>query len=213
MSNLFSILKTIQTQLKAPKSQFNKFGGYKYRKAEDILDAVKPFLDQYNCTLVISDAIKFIGDRYYVEATATLYNCDEPEAQISAKASAREEETKKGMDQSQITGACSSYARKYALNGLFCIDDSADSDTTNTHGKTKGTTSDISEPREYVFKNGELKGQKLCEVKDVEKLRTVLNSFGAQMPEDLRTAISEHLDVIFKVAQSQTAPKSNMGGF
>ena len=89
MSNLFSILKTIQTQLKAPKSQFNKFGGYKYRKAEDILDAVKPFLDQYNCTLVISDAIKFIGDRYYVEATATLYNCDEPEAQISAKASAK----------------------------------------------------------------------------------------------------------------------------
>ena len=120
------------------------------------------------------------------------------------------------MDQSQITGASSSYARKYALNGLFCIDDTHDSDSTNTHGKEPAREQtqapDISNPREYVFQNGELKGQKLCEVKDVGKLETVLNSYGAQMPESLRTAISEHLNVITQANVSQTK-ESNMGGF
>lgn len=122
-------LIAIQSELKAPKSQFNKFGGYKYRKAEDILEAVKPLLNKQKCTLTITDDIVMVGNRIYVKATATIKN--EKGEYETTTGWAREEETKKGMDGSQITGASSSYARKYALNGLFAIDDNADSDTTN----------------------------------------------------------------------------------
>lgn len=122
-------LIAIQSELKAPKSQFNKFGGYKYRKAEDILEAVKPLLNKQKCTLIITDDIVMVGNRIYVKATATIKN-EKGEFETTT-GWAREEETKKGMDGSQITGASSSYARKYALNGLFAIDDNADSDTTN----------------------------------------------------------------------------------
>lgn len=122
-------LIAIQSELKAPKSQFNKFGGYKYRKAEDILEAVKPLLAKQKCTLIITDDVILIGNRIYVKATAIIKN-EKGECETTT-GWAREEETKKGMDGSQITGASSSYARKYALNGLFAIDDNADSDTTN----------------------------------------------------------------------------------
>lgn len=122
-------LIAIQSELKAPKSQFNKFGGYKYRKAEDILEAVKPLLNKQKCTLTITDDIVMVGNRIYVKATATLKN-EKGECETTT-GWAREEETKKNMDGSQITGASSSYARKYALNGLFAIDDNGDSDTTN----------------------------------------------------------------------------------
>ena len=122
-------LIAIQSELKAPKSQFNKFGGYKYRKAEDILEAVKPLLNKQKCTLTITDDIVMVGNRIYVKANATIKN-EKGECETTT-GWAREEETKKGMDGSQITGASSSYARKYALNGLFAIDDNADSDTTN----------------------------------------------------------------------------------
>lgn len=122
-------LIAIQSELKAPKSQFNKFGGYKYRKAEDILEAAKPLLNKQKCTLTITDDIVMVGNRIYVKATATIKN-EKGECETT-NGWAREEESKKGMDGSQITGASSSYARKYALNGLFAIDDNADSDTTN----------------------------------------------------------------------------------
>lgn len=122
-------LITIQSTLKAPKSQFNAFGNYKYRKVEDILESVKPIMSNLGCTLVMTDDIEMVGNRIYVKATATLKN-SKGEIEITT-GYAREEETKKGMDGSQITGAASSYARKYALNGLFAIDDNADSDTTN----------------------------------------------------------------------------------
>ena len=122
-------LITIQSELKAPKSQFNKFGGYKYRKAEDILEAVKPLLNKQKCTLTITDDLVMVGNRIYVKATATIKN-EKGDCETTT-GWAREEESKKGMDGSQITGASSSYARKYALNGLFAIDDNADSDTTN----------------------------------------------------------------------------------
>lgn len=122
-------LIAIQSELKAPKSQFNKFGGYKYRKAEDILEAVKPLLAKQKCTLIITDDVVLIGNRIYVKATATIKN-EKSECETT-NGWAREEESKKGMDGSQITGASSSYARKYALNGLFAIDDNADSDTIN----------------------------------------------------------------------------------
>ena len=130
MEQVHQKLAAIQAALKAPKSQFNKFGGYKYRKAEDILEAVKPLLKQYGCTLTCTDELQLIGDRYYIKATATITNSEDG-VSVSTTAYAREEEEKKGMDGSQVTGASSSYARKYALNGLLCIDDTADSDTTN----------------------------------------------------------------------------------
>ena len=120
----------IQSKLKAPKGQMNKFGGYKYRSCEDILEAVKPLLG--DLVLTISDDIVAVGDRVYVKATATLSDGGHT---VSTTAFAREAETKKGMDEAQITGSASSYARKYALNGLFCIDDTKDADATNDHGK------------------------------------------------------------------------------
>ena len=120
-------LLQIQSELKAPKSQVNSFGKYNYRSCEDILEAVKPLCLKYETTLTISDEIVEIGGRVYVKATASLNAYDEN--YISVSAYAREPENKKGMDESQITGAASSYARKYALNGLFCIDDTKDADT------------------------------------------------------------------------------------
>ncbi|MCN6413557.1 ERF family protein [Escherichia coli] len=123
-TELHKKLWTIQQTLNAPKSQRNNFGGYNYRSAEDILEAVKPLLQ--NITLTVSDEIVLIGERYYVKATATL---SDGEDAIAVTAYAREEENKKGMDAGQLTGATSSYARKYALNGLFCIDDAKDADT------------------------------------------------------------------------------------
>nr|DAF85089.1 MAG TPA: ERF superfamily protein [Siphoviridae sp. ctxdc10] len=123
MKELFSI----QSDLKVPKSQYNSFGEYKYRSCEDILEAVKPLLKQYGCMLNLSDEIVCIGDRYYVKSTAKIVN--ESGESEAATAYAREDQNKKGMDGAQITGAASSYARKYALNGLFCIDDTKDADT------------------------------------------------------------------------------------
>ena len=132
--NIHSKLKGIQSSLKAPKGQTNKFGGYAYRSAEDILTAVKPLLDEWNCTLVITDDVVEVGGRVYVKAAAVLADT-EGEYTLQANGFAREAETRKGMDDSQITGSASSYARKYALNGLFAIDDTKDADATNTHGK------------------------------------------------------------------------------
>ena len=126
--SIYEKLLKIQTELKAPKNQVNKFGGYNYRSCEDILEAVKPLLDKYRCTLKISDELVNIGERYYIKATARLIDVDK-ETFIENTAFAREEESKKGMDGSQITGATSSYCRKYCLNGLFLIDDTKDADT------------------------------------------------------------------------------------
>ena len=127
---------SIQNELKAPKGQFNSFGRYKYRSCEDILEAVKPLLHKYSCSLNISDEVVMVGDRFYVKSTATLRK-DTGEVISSSVACAREDEAKKGMDGAQVTGAASSYARKYALNGLFCIDDTKDADTDEYTKNTK----------------------------------------------------------------------------
>jgi len=124
-------LVKIQAELKAPKNQVNAFGKYKYRSAEDIIEAVKPILSKYGTALVISDEVVQVSDRVYIKATATLL--DNTDNSISVSGWAREEEVKKGMDAAQITGSASSYARKYALNGLFAIDDTKDADATNEH--------------------------------------------------------------------------------
>lgn len=130
-------LIAIQAELKAPKGQMNKFGGYKYRSCEDILEAVKPLLKKYNAALTLTDDIIQISGDVFVKATATFYA--ETSAPVAVSAFARHPREKKGMDDSQITGAASSYARKYALNGLFCIDDTRDADT-NQAPKTVNTT-------------------------------------------------------------------------
>ena len=121
-------LSAIQQKLKAPKSLYNSFGKYNYRNAEGILEAFKPYEAEYNVTLILSDSAIVVGDRIYIQAVAKLYD-NESDASISTTALARESETKKGMDESQITGTASSYARKYALNGLFLLDDTKDADT------------------------------------------------------------------------------------
>jgi hypothetical protein len=126
--NIYEKLSNIQQELKAPKNQYNSFGKYKYRSCEDILEGVKPVCNKHRATLVIRDELELLGDRFYVKAIATLYDWDS-DMKIENSAYAREELTKKGMDSSQITGATSSYARKYALNGLFNIDDTKDADT------------------------------------------------------------------------------------
>ncbi|MDC2907323.1 ERF family protein [Clostridioides difficile] len=132
-NNIYIKLVNIQSTLKAPKSQFNSFGKYNYRSCEDILEGLKPILKEEKALVILDDNIVQIGNRFYVEATATLIDAETGE-KVSTKALAREDETKKGMDLAQITGSVSSYARKYALNGLFCIDDTKDSDATNKHG-------------------------------------------------------------------------------
>lgn len=128
--SIYEKLLSIQTELKAPKSQYNSFGKYNYRNCEDILEALKPLMTKYGATVLLDDEIININNRFYVKATAHFIDTESGE-QITTSAFAREEENKKGMDGSQVTGASSSYARKYALNGLFCIDDTKDSDTLN----------------------------------------------------------------------------------
>lgn len=127
-SSIESKLMRIQAEIKAPKNLRNSFGGYNYRNLEGICEAVKPYLKENNCTLILTDEIIAVGDRIYVKATATISDA-ETCSSISVSAFARESPVKKGMDDSQITGAASSYARKYALNGLFLLDDTKDPDT------------------------------------------------------------------------------------
>lgn len=131
-SSIFVTLQSIQQSLVAPKGQYNSFGKYSYRSAEDILEALKPILQEHDAVLILQDGIVQIGDRYYVEATVTLYAVGET---IGTTAYAREDDSKKGMDGSQVTGSASSYARKYALNGLFMIDDNKDPDTDEYHNQ------------------------------------------------------------------------------
>jgi hypothetical protein len=160
-STLHNGLAEIQRNLKATKNQFNNFGKYKYRSCEDILEALKPHLKGF--TLIISDEILLIGDRYYIKATAVISDGKE---KIIATGIAREPQNKKGMDESQITGATSSYARKYALNGLFCIDDNKDADFTNTH-----QNNEEKQPKKIAvdFKN---------ENKEIEEIDKIKNKIG-----------------------------------
>ena len=151
--NIYEKLMNIQQELKAPKGQRNSFGNYNYRSCEDILEAVKPLLEKYKCVLTISDELVNIGDRYYIKATATLWDVENKGEELDMQervrtidclkitniAYARESLEKKGMDESQITGATSSYARKYALNGLFAIDDTKDADTDEYQKQTKSS--------------------------------------------------------------------------
>ena len=161
-------LVDIQRKLKAPKGQYNSFGKYKYRSCEDILEAVKPLLAKEGCVLVISDDVVEVGERYYIKATATITDCEDGSS-MTTSAFARESFDKKGQDESQITGSASSYARKYCLNGLFLIDDTRDSDATNTHKKEAPVENEklTNLKKQIVDKAKELGGSKNAGVKAV----------------------------------------------
>lgn len=142
----------IQAELKAPKNQYNAFGKYHYRSCEDILESLKPVLAKHQAAVTISDEIVLIGDRYYVKATAALIDIEKGD-KVEVSAYAREDEQKKGMDVSQLTGSTSSYARKYALNGLFAIDDTKDSDATNKHDTEQVSRPKVDEDKQAIVDN------------------------------------------------------------
>lgn len=178
--DIYTKLSHIQNELKAPKNQFNKFGNYKYRSCEDILEALKPLCAKYKATLIIYDEIVMIGDRYYVKAMAKLYD-QETTDYIEAYAFARESQAKKGMDDSQVTGATSSYARKYALNGLFNIDDTKDFDTNEAHQQNaqKGNTQQNRQPQQQGLEQANLMANIDNCLKKLKELGVDINSKGS----------------------------------
>lgn len=176
--SIFDRLAKVQQQLKAPKNQRNNYGGYNYRSCEDILEAVKPLLGALSLSLLINDEIVLIGERYYVKATATIY--DYKGNYVSNSGYAREELTRKGMDSAQITGAASSYARKYALNGLFAIDDTKDADALNNVEEPKKQTTAPSKAPEKITAKQAL--AELAKVKSVEELKLAFT----RLPQELR---------------------------
>ena len=194
--NVYEKLMTVQTKLRAPKGQYNSFGKYSYRSCEDILEALKPLLAEVGAIINITDDIKVIGDRFYVEATAMFLDCETGDS-VVARASAREDETKKGMDLAQVTGSVSSYARKYALNGLFAIDDNKDADSTNTHGKDiKPNMTPVSGLSEAQLKRLYAIGNKAGFKKDVVEA-TVKKMFRCEpkdMTKDQYNTVCERLE-------------------
>lgn len=167
----------IQAELKAPKSQYNKFGGYNYRNCEDILEAVKPLCAKHEIVPLLSDEIVMIGDRFYIKSTAKVTDGKD---EISTTAYARESKDKKGMDESQITGSASSYARKYALNGLFCIDDTKDADFMDNSQNSKSQQQPKPQPAKETHVKGYnefLKIQKEKNVPPVEITKFVAAEF------------------------------------
>lgn len=190
--NIYKKLLNIQTELKAPKGQKNTFGNYKYRSCEDILEAVKPLLKENNVTLQLTDKIEFLGDRYYIKATAILIDTEDTKggeiACIENTAYARESETKKGMDDSQITGTASSYARKYALNGLFCIDDTKDADTNEY--KTQENNDKLIDKKMIESLNKAIENAKIQD--DVVYL--ILNQYGYSNTAEIK--IKDYMNIV-----------------
>lgn len=204
-------LVEIQHSLKAPKNQYNSFGKYKYRNAEDILEAVKPLLHEQGCSLTISDDIVAVGDRIYVKATATIINKDGLHHVVTAFA--REEDTKKGMDSAQVTGATSSYARKYALNGLFCIDDTKDADSDEVTALSKQTAiktapQQVAPAKQQTREKATLKMEQVSDallawidkqnVKYTAQGKTMSASEIARTGYDVSDAVAEHIDTEYR---------------
>lgn len=186
----------IQSELKAPKGQYNSFGKYNYRSCEDILEGVKPLLTKHGLVLTIQDSIDLIGDRFYVKATATITDGKE---QLSTSAYARESLDKKGMDASQVTGATSSYARKYALNGLLAIDDTKDADTMDNSKKP------VQQTQETVYNWNSLKTRAVQGgISEEELVHYVTETFKVSKPSELK---QEHYQQAFNWVNVRRAPK------
>lgn len=182
----------IQSELKAPKGQYNSFGKYNYRSCEDILEGVKPLLTKHGLVLTIQDSIDLIGDRFYVKATATITDGKE---QLSTSAYARESLDKKGMDASQVTGATSSYARKYALNGLLAIDDTKDADTMDNSKKP------VQQTQESVYNWNSLKTRAVQGgISEEELVHYVTETFKVSKPSELK---KEHYQQAFNWVNAQ----------
>lgn len=199
--NIFEKLLHIQQNLKVPKGQYNSFGNYKYRACEDILEAVKPLLAETKTTLVIGDEMLMIGNRYYVKAIANLFDTETKE-KITNTAFAREDEERKKMDGSQLTGSSSSYARKYALNGLFAIDDTKDSDYTNDGTEPARDSQKTAKPKGKTIGDYKKEFASILKVKEIpfERLVAYLNEnyrtdkidgLNMNQLENLRKTISE----------------------
>ncbi len=201
--NIYQKLLNIQNSLKAPKNQFNKFGNYSYRSAEDILEGVKPILAENKTTLVIDDMIIQVGDRYYVEATAKLINTEKPDEMVQATAYAREDERKKGMDLSQLTGSTSSYARKYALNGLLAIDDTKDSDATNKHGKEQKTKQQPKKSSKYITDKQRKRMFAIAEG-DAELVKDAIEEFGFTGTDEITKA--KYNDICKYIEETKDLP-------
>lgn len=207
---IYNELSRIQKELKAPKGQYNSFGKYKYRSCEDILEAVKPLLG--NCCLTISDDIVLIGDRFYIKATARLALSNEDFVENSAFA--REALDKKGMDESQVTGTSSSYARKYALNGLFAIDDTKDADATNTHGKTDFEQEAVSEMRANTI--ARKKGEKATPKGTLEERYTkacfyLMNNEGKPYKRSVIDSLNTLYDDLIEAGEKDKADDLKVG--
>lgn len=176
--NIYEKLSNIQNELKVPKAQNNDYGGFKYRSCEDILEAVKPICKKYNTVLVLGDKLENIGDRYYIKASAELIDLED-EKSICKNAYAREEESKKGMDGSQITGTASSYARKYALNGLFNIDDTKDADTNEYTEKTIDENDLIKSAQEKALRD-------ICKRHEQDEVINILEKYGYKKLSEIK---------------------------
>lgn len=187
--SVYEKLSKVQSELKAPKGQYNSFGKYKYRSCEDILEAVKPLNAKHGVVLTVGDEVVEISNRFYVKATATFVDIESGEKIINT-ALAREDDSKKGMDGSQITGTASSYARKYCLNGLFCIDDTKDADTDEYR-------------HQQERKPQETKPQERQYVKVVNGRTAVINSNGEYV--DIENLTVEQLEKTLKIKQFAAA--------
>lgn len=208
--NIYEKLLIVQKELKAPKGQWNNFGGYYYRNCEDILESLKPILNDLGLIILIKDEVIVIGDRYYVKAIVRLIDTDSKE-EIENVAYAREEENKKGQDGSQITGSSSSYARKYALNGMFAIDDTKDSDTTNKHGK------DEEEEKENKSNNND--NSKTLSEKQINRLYAIAYNAGydgnkissyiyAKYSKEAKNLTKEEYDYVCKSLENKKSEKT-----
>lgn len=187
--SVYEKLSKVQSELKAPKGQYNSFGKYKYRSCEDILEAVKPLNAKHGVVLTVGDEVVYISNRFYVKATATFVDIESGEKIINT-ALAREDDAKKGMDGSQITGTASSYARKYCLNGLFCIDDTKDADTDEyRHQQERKPQENKPQERQYV--------------KVVNGRTAVINSNGEYV--DIENLTVEQLEKTLKIKQFAAA--------
>lgn len=187
--SVYEKLSKVQTELKAPKGQYNSFGKYKYRSCEDILEAVKPLNAKHGVVLTVGDEVVEISNRFYVKATATFVDIESGEKIINT-ALAREDDAKKGMDGSQITGTASSYARKYCLNGLYCIDDTKDADTDEyRHQQERKPQESKPQERQYV--------------KVVNGRTAVINSNGEYV--DIENLTVEQLEKTLKIKQFAAA--------
>lgn len=186
--SLHTKLAEIQKTLNAPKGQYNKFGGYNYRSCEDILTAVKPLLG--DLTIIISDEIVMLGDRFYVKATAAI---TDGQSRIESTSYAREAATKKGMDEAQITGSTSSYARKYALNGLLLIDDAKDADATNDHGKSEAKTKATRHEKAFQDEPLEADAMVVAQLNAAQTVPDLVKTMNGLAPEQKRM-VTQHFN-------------------